>query len=159
MAYKRRKGKSIVKGKKKKDLSFGGVTYKSSLERNMGILLTEAGIPFQYEPKRLEVLKGFDFPFKSYERQSNGKGDMIDRGGKKVLGITYTPDFIGEGFIIETKGYANESFPMRWKMFKRWLTETYKPEDMVIYKPQKISECEEVIRLIKQRQNERKEEN
>lgn len=156
MAYKRRRGKSIVKSKKK-DLSFGGVTYKSSLERTMGILLTEAGIPFQYEPERLQVLEGFDFPFESYERQSNGKGDMINRGGKKVLGITYTPDFIGEGFIIETKGYANESFPMRWKLFKKWITEKYSPEDIVIYKPQKISECEEVVKLIKQRHEQRKE--
>ena len=40
---------------------------------------------------------------------------------KKYLPIKYTPDFIGEDFIIETKGRANESFPIRWKLFKRLL--------------------------------------
>jgi hypothetical protein len=44
---------------------------------------------------------------------------------KKVLNIKYTPDFIGEDFIIETKGRANESFPLRWKMFK-YLMQPYK---------------------------------
>ena len=38
---------------------------------------------------------------------------------KKYLTIKYTPDFIGKDFIIETKGRANESFPLRWKLFKR----------------------------------------
>jgi hypothetical protein len=41
---------------------------------------------------------------------------------KKILNIKYTPDFIGKGFIIETKGRANESFPLRWKMFKRYVS-------------------------------------
>lgn len=157
MGYKRRKGKPMVKTKKKKNLSFAGVTYKSSLELSMGVLLTEAGINFEYEPKRLELVEGFDFPFKSFERQSNGKGDMVNRGEKKLIGITYTPDFVGEDFIIETKGYANESFPLRYKLFKKWLADqAYDPNKFAIYKPQKVSECEQVIKLI---QNGRKERN
>ncbi len=112
MAYKRKKGKSIV-GTKKRTYPFKGVQYKSGLERNMAMLLDEAKIPFEYESTKFDCLTGFSFPFKSYERQSNGKGEYKDRGGKKVLGVSYTPDFIGDGFIIETKGYANESFPMR----------------------------------------------
>lgn len=158
MAYKRRKGKNFVGGgkpRKKKVFPFKGIDYASGLERNMAILLDGADIPFKYEPKTYEVLKGFRFPLKCYERQGNGKGDMVDRGQKKVLGIKYTPDFIGEGFIIETKGFANETFPMRWKLFKHLLTEEgVNVEDLVIYKPQKISECEQVIILIKEHQNE-----
>ncbi len=157
MSYKRKKGKSFTKGKRKV-YPFKGIDYKSGLERNMAILLDAEGILFRYEPVTFRVMEGFYFPFKSYERQANGKGDMVDRGQKKVQGITYTPDFIGKGFIIETKGYANETFPRTWKMFKNWLTENedYDPDDIVLYKPQKISECEEVVKLIKQYQNERR---
>lgn len=158
MGYKRRKGNSMVKtAKKKRDLSYNGITYRSSLERTMGILLTEAGIEFRYEPIRIPIVDGFDFPFKSYERQTNSKGDMVNRGQKRTLGVTYTPDFVGDDFIIETKGYANESFPVRWKLFKKWLSEKSgkDPAKFVIYKPQKISECSEVIKLIKQHRNER----
>lgn len=148
MAYKRKKGKSIVKSKKK--FNFKGVDYKSGLERNMAMLLDEAGIPFEYESKKFEIVDSFDFDFDCYERQANGKGDMINRGRKKVQGIKYTPDFIGDGFIIETKGYANESFPIRWKLFKKMLIDSinYNGDSLTIYKPQKVSECEEVVKLI-----------
>jgi hypothetical protein len=156
MAYKRKKGKNIVtRGKKKKDFSFKGIKYKSGLEKNMAILLDSAGIDFSYESKTFEVVEGFNFDFDCYERQANGKGDMINRGRKKILPIKYTPDFIGEGFIIETKGYANETFPLRWKLFKKMLADAGIVKPLVVYKPQKISECEEVIKLIK-KQNEQK---
>lgn len=154
MRRKRKKGKSIVKNRKKK-YTFKGVDYKSSLEKTMAMLLDEAGIPFQYEAVTYNVVDGFKFDFDCYERQSNGKGDMINRGRKKVQPIKYTPDFTGEGFIIETKGYANDTFPIRWKLFKKMLSESSDHPDVVIYKPQKISECEEVIKLIQQR-NEQK---
>jgi hypothetical protein len=152
MAYKRKKGNNIVTRKgKTKDFSFKGVAYKSGLEKNMAMLLHEAGIDFEYEPKTFEIVESFKFDFDCYERQANGKGDMINRGRKKVQGIKYTPDFIGKGFIIETKGYSNETFPLRWKLFKKMLTENVgNIAPLTIYKPQKLSECEEVIKLIKQ---------
>jgi len=146
MTYKRKKGKGIVKGRKK-DYSFKGIEYKSGLERNMAILLDGEDIEFLYEPVSYNLMEGFHFPLESYERSSNGNGDMINRGEKKVLPIKYTPDFVGDGFIIETKGYANETFPRTWKMFKRYLVDH--SFDVTLYKPQKISECEEVIKLIK----------
>ena len=90
----------------------------------------------------------FDFDKEAFERCSNGKGDFKDRGNKKVLAITYTPDFIGPGYIIECKGRANESFPLRWKLFKSYVQ---KHLCATLYKPQNQKECEEVIRLIKQR--------
>ena len=150
MSYKRRRGKPIsAKPKKKRDLNFKGTEYKSGLELTMAKLLDAAKIEFKYEPHSFNLIESFDFPFKCYERR--GKGDMIDRGGKKVLGIKYTPDFVGRDFIIETKGFANESFPIRWKLFKQLLAKSEKadPDKLIIYKPQKISECEEVVKLIK----------
>jgi hypothetical protein len=93
----------------------------------------------------------------SIERQSNGKGEYKNRGNKKILNIKYTPDFIGKDFIIETKGRANESFPIRWKLFKRKLIEnnfvTQSPINWTLYKPQNQKECDETIRLILLKQN------
>ena len=63
----------------------------------------------------------FKFEIDSYERQANGKGDLVNRGQKKIQSIKYTPDFVSSSFIIECKGRANESFPMRWKMFKKYV--------------------------------------
>ena len=65
---------------------------------------------------------------------------------KKVLPIKYTPDFVSNSFIIECKGRANETFPLRWKMFKKYANKHLKR--VTLYKPQNQKECDEVIELI-----------
>ena len=75
------------------------------------------------------------------------EGEYKDRCNKKILPIKYTPDFIGKGFIIECKGRANESFPMRWKLFKRYAQDNL---NSVLYKPQNQRECDETVKLILQ---------
>ena len=123
----------------------------------MYIALKKAKIKAAYEGQTFELVEAFDFNLKSVERQGNGKGEYRDRGNKKIQNIKYTPDFIGSDFIIETKGRANESFPMRWKLFKGLLTRknmiTQKPINWTLYKPQNQKECDETIRLILLQQN------
>jgi len=41
--------------------------------------------------------------------------------GEKIRPITYLPDFVGRGFIVECKGLMGDSFPIRWKLFKYYL--------------------------------------
>lgn len=141
--YKRKKGTSISKAKK---YTYKGVDYKSGLEMYMAKVLTDHKIPFEYESVKYDLQPKFKFDNKCYERLANGKGEFINRGEKIVLPITYTPDFIGEGFIIETKGYANESFPMKWKFFKNLIQN--EKSGVVLYKPQTQKECDETVKLI-----------
>lgn len=129
-----------------------GITFASGLERYMYLALKGADIESDYEGETFVLQEGFMFEARCYERQSNGKGDMVNRGEKKILPIKYTPDFIGYDFIIETKGRANESFPMRWKMFKKHVTNTI--PHVTLYKPQNHKECDRVVELIL---NKRKE--
>ena len=117
----------------------------------MYLALKKAKIAAIYEAETFEIQEAFEFPFECYERTSNGKGEYKDRGKKKILNIKYTPDFIGKNFIIETKGRANESFPMRWKLFKKYVSEN-KLEPFTLYKPQNQKECDETIRLILEKQ-------
>lgn len=145
--YKRKKGSSISKAKK---YTYRGTEYKSGLEKYMAQVLYENKIKFQYEPTKFQVQPKFKFEIESYERQANGKGEFKNRGEKIILPITYTPDFIGEKFIIETKGYANESFPMKWKMFKYLVHNELM--DVVLYKPQNRKECDETVKLILEKQ-------
>jgi len=108
--------------------------------------LKKAKIKAKYEGETYEVISGFDFINPSHERTANGKGEFKQRGGKKILPIKYTPDFVGKDFIIECKGRANESFPLRWKLFKKYLADNklyYR-----LYKPQNQKECDRVIELI-----------
>ena len=145
------------KGKKRgpvvaKKVTCDGIDFKSGLEKYMHLALKSAGIHAVYEGESFQLNEiHFNSHQSSYERQANGKGDMIDRGGKKHQGIKYTPDFVGEGFVIECKGRANESFPIRWKLFKDHMKHN---KDVTLYKPQSQKECDEVVRLIlKSREN------
>ena len=142
--FRRSKKRGPVRSKK---VTFDGIQFASGLEKYMYIALKKAKIRSKYEGKTYILQEGFEFKNKSYERQSNGKGDMVNRGSKKVLPIKYTPDFVSRSFIIECKGRANESFPIRWKMFKKHVKENLK--HVTLYKPQNQKECDKVVELIK----------
>jgi len=139
--YKKKRGP--VRAKK---VSFDGIQFASGLEKYMYIALKKAKIKAEYEGETFELQEGFMFDIDSYERQGNGKGDMVNRGQKKILNIKYTPDFVSDSFIIECKGRANESFPIRWKMFKKYVNHNLK--HVTLYKPQNQKECDKVIELI-----------
>ncbi len=144
MAIKRRsKKKGPVRAKK---VSFDGIDFASGLEKYMYMALKKAKIRSKYEGETFVLLNGFHFENEVYERQSNGKGDYVNRGSKRILPIKYTPDFIGDDFIIETKGRANESFPMRWKLFKKLVSEQF--PNITLYKPQNQTECDRTVQLI-----------
>ena len=139
--YKRKKGP--VTSKK---VTCDGITFASGLEKYMYEALKKSKIEAKYEGKTFIVLEGFDFPNISIERCGNGKGDYKNRGEKKILPIKYTPDFIGDDFIIECKGRANESFPLRWKLFKKVVSSEH--PHVIIYKPQNQKECDKTAELI-----------
>ena len=139
--YSRKKGP--VRAKK---VSFDGINFASGLEKYMYVALKEAKIKSEYEGQTYVLQETFQFDTDSYERQGNGKGDMINRGRKKILNIKYTPDFVSDTFIIECKGRANESFPLRWKMFKKHVKEHI--PHVTLYKPQNQKECDRVVELI-----------
>ena len=148
MRRKRSKKRGPVQAKR---ITYDGINFASGLERYMYMALKKAKLKFKYEGETFELINGFEFTTESIERQSNGKGEFKNRGNKKILNIKYTPDFIGEDFIIECKGRANESFPMRWKLFKKWITDN--GDKRVLYKPQNQSECDKTVDMILQKRS------
>ena len=144
LKIRRKKGPVVAK-----KITHDGITFASGLEKYMYIALKKAKIKFKYEGESFILVKSFKINRATYERQNNGKGEYIDRGNKKILGIKYTPDFTGKDFIIETKGRANDSFPMRWKLFKKHLIEI--GDNRLLYKPQTNKECDRTVELITRR--------
>ena len=141
---KRSRKKGPVTAKK---VSYDGINFASGLERYTYIALKKNKLFEGYENEVFQLIKGFDFNNEAFEKQANGKGEYTNRGQKKILGIKYTPDFVGKDYIIECKGRANESFPIRWKLFKRWLTNN--KIGKTLYKPQNQKEVDQTIILIK----------
>ena len=139
--FKRKKGPVVSK-----KVTYDGIKFASGLEKYMYQALKRAGIHAVYEGATFVLQEDFKFNVDSYERQANGKGQMVNRGQKKIQNIKYTPDFVSDSFIIECKGRANESFPLRWKMFKKHVKEHLK--HVTLYKPQNQKECDLVVNLI-----------
>lgn len=145
--YRKRTGKKLFKSKA---TTIDGVKMKSRLESSMYKLLKDSGLEFHYEKETFVIVSPFKFENDSFERKANSKGDMIDRGNKKIQPIKYTPDFIVDKnnvkYVIETKGFRTETFNMRYKLFKKYITDeglNYK-----LYSPHTQKECQEVMRLI-----------
>ena len=76
--YKRKKGP--VRSKK---VTFDGIKFASGLEKYMYIALKKAKIHAEYEGATFVLQEDFNFKIDSYERQANGKGDMVNRGQKR----------------------------------------------------------------------------
>ena len=143
MAYKR-KGRAKVKGVKK--TVYKGIEFQSLLEKHMYKALDDEGIKVDYEKHTFTVFPGMVYPQACYE----GTKTRLYNKGSKIRPITYTPDFVDPNgkWIIETKGYANESFPLRWKLFKKHLKDnnlTY-----VLFMPRNKAQVAEVLELVKQ---------
>ena len=101
----RKKGTKQVQANKK---TYDGIKFASGLEVFAYKTLKEAGLcgegKLLYEGKTFEIVKPFEYD------------------GKKYRNIKITPDFVDETnkVIFEVKGRPNESFPMRWKLMKKY---------------------------------------
>ncbi len=156
MSYKRRRksGNRLIKSKK---TTIDGIKFQSRLESSMYKLLKESGLPFEYEKETFTVVGSFKFDNDSYERNANGKGDVKQKGGGKVVReMKYTPDFIvpigKTKYIIETKGFKTSEFNMRYKLFKKYITDN--KLDYHLYMPHTKTECAKVLQIIKSKINE-----
>lgn len=128
---KRNRGQtSKRKSAKKRELG----RYKSGLEKQCADLLAESGIPFSYEEHEYVLMEKFRYEGVYWKMTSKSK-EMSDRSNSVALPIRYKPDFIAkdESWIIETKGFlhSHHDFPMRWKLFMKYLTELDKPLPML----------------------------
>ena len=142
--YAKRKGKTKVKNARK--TLYDGKEFKSNLELYCYKLLKEAKISVKYEENTFIIFDAMVYPLACYE----GTTKKLYNKGSKIRPITYTPDFVDPNgkFIIETKGYANESFPLRWKLFKKHLKDNN--HHYVLFMPRNKKQVDEVIELIKQ---------
>ena len=133
-----------VRNAKSKEVD--GIKFRSLLEAHCYRQLRDAGIEANYVKKKYVLMEGFHYSSSSYE--DNGKTGFMDKKKYKVRDITYTPDFVDpQGrWVIECKGYANERFPLKWKMFKKLLMESDNPP--VLYVPRNQKQNIETVKMI-----------
>lgn len=137
------KGRKIVNSTK---TIIDGIVFDSMLEGYMYELLRDEEIPFEIQ-KTFLLIGGFKYPAGNWERKSSKDMTLVDK--PTIRKMEYTPDFVcPEGrYVIEVKGRANESFPLRWKIFQSQMAE----RDIVptLFKPSTKTECRAVLRILK----------
>lgn len=109
-------------------VDFEGIHFKSKSERSCYIKLREAGFEVIYEPERCVVWKGGRLEKVISYQPSKKNRREVEATTRPLLPITYTPDFlVVSGNVIcyfDIKGYANDRYPMKKKMFLKYLEET-----------------------------------
>ena len=129
--------------------TYEGITFQSGLELYMYKALKAANIDFSYEGKSYTLLKESEYKGDCFERFTK-KSKQLKIRNKIRLSI-YTPDFIGVGdkWIIETKGFAIQPFPLKWKMFKQLMSKRKNPPLLLMPKNQK--DCDQTVNILLER--------
>lgn len=136
--------KEIAENKKIKNatpLSYDGIDFKSKLEKQIYVTLNLYKLSPQYESKTFVIWEGYTSHIPFYDRESQHqktkrvkKGDLnrirsLTLKPIKLRDITYTPDFYirynNLDVYIESKGFENDVFPIKKKLFRRYLDDLY----------------------------------
>ena len=113
--------------------------------------LQAAGLAFEYTQTTYVISEAFECIGESYEPDKR-KGDGMYPKSKKLQSVKYTPDFVNKDWIIETKGRQNEAFPMRWKLFKKYMVDNNMHHDL--YMPKNHKQVDECIKMILAKQED-----
>lgn len=111
-----------------------GYEFKSQLELTTYKLLKECGFVPKYEAIKFTLFEGFK-PWVLFFSRNKEKHLCVEN--KTILSITYTPDFTmiykDLYVIIEVKGFANDVFPYKFKMFRKTLETIAKKDNRYKY--------------------------
>lgn len=121
--------------------SVEGITFRSKLESKVYNILKENGFFPRYEEQTVTLLEGF-YPNNNYFID----GEIKTR---KLLAITYTPDFIFEhkGYTIylEVKGWANDTYAIKRKLFCNYVNSM---EKSIFFEVKTIKGLKKTIEII-----------
>lgn len=144
---------------------YGGIKFKSVLEVSVYKTLLQEGFNPEYEKHTYVIWDGFvpTVPFytKNKFKRKNKNIEVISpvivKDNRPLDSITYTPDFVfkygGKTIIVEVKGFENDVFPYKFKMFRYHIQDNHSLygdcEIWEIFTKKQLLEC---INLLKQSQ-------
>ena len=143
---KRKKVKKTTRWSTAKKVLYDGIVFQSGLELYMYKGLKKAGIQFSYEGESYTLIEATEYKGECFERFTKKSKQLKIR--EAVRKTIYTPDFIGEKerWIIETKGFAIQPFPLKWKMFKLKMNKRKNPP--ILFMPKNEKDCDQTVELL-----------
>lgn len=147
--------RKLVENKKIKNaspLEFDGISFKSKLEKMAYQTLKENNLPVEYESRKFIIWEGFKPTVPFYNKDKNTR--MLRLENKKLISTSYTPDFTFEykGYlvILELKGVENDIYPLKKKMFRKWLEE-HRPKSIFfeVYTKKQLLQAIDTIKTLR----------
>ena len=132
-------------------LEFEGISFKSKLEKTVYQTLREHGFPVQYEPQKFIIWEGFKPTVPFYNKDKSTR--MLKPETHKLIDVSYTPDFLftykNRLVIIEAKGFENDLYPLKKKMFRKWLEEHH-PDSIFfeVYTKRQLLQAIDIIKTL-----------
>lgn len=126
-----------------------GITYRSKLELYTATRLKEEGISCDYEKHKFPLMEKFTYEGEIYEPHKIKGTKQFVQVSNNIRAITYTPDFVNkeQKWIIEVKGYANDVFPIKWKLFKNLIRD----KGYTLFLPSTQKQVRETVEIIKEK--------
>lgn len=137
-----------------------GIKFKSILETATYRILVENELNPEYEAHTYIIVDRFipKVPFytKNKFTRKNHNIDVISnnvvRDRRPQSTITYTPDFVltykNKTIIIECKGFQNDVYPYKMKLFRKYLNECVEKSNSCNYEIWEVYSKRQLIELI-----------
>ena len=130
--------------------SYNGIDFKSKLEMNIYKAIESEGYAPLYEPITFTIWNGFKPRIPFYKKNKSSRKMALEN--TKIRDITYTPDFIfdycNHKIIIEAKGFCNDVFPIKKKLFRKWLEEHPECLYFEVYSKKNILQTIDIIKQL-----------
>ena len=159
-----------------KQIVIDDITFKSTLEASCYRMLKESGLTFLHESEKVvlcesvkplnitiytpSILKDAEVKYRNVRCKSDKTKVIqiarVKRGltlqTRKLLGITYTPDFLvmKDNFRIylDIKGFANDTYPLKLKLFLNMLEKRNDGFRYVFIEPHSLEQMGKAIEII-----------
>lgn len=132
------------------EIEYNGIKFKSKLECSFYKKLLEAGFEPEYEQRTYPLWNGLKPSVPFYTKDKKTKLLKLDMN--KLRDMTYTPDFTfnynDRFIIIEAKGKANDTYPLKRKLF-RGLLEGMTQDNPLFFEVFTQKQLLEAINIIK----------
>lgn len=129
---------------------YENIQFKSKIEAMVYRTLIHEGFNPEYESHTYTIWEGFR-PTVPYYTRNKKKESILNL--KKLINITYTPDFYmeykGLKIIIEVKGQVNDVFPYKFKMFRKHIEGMPDKNNYLIFEVFTKKQLLEFIEIIK----------
>ena len=148
------------KVKNAKQVTFGGITFRSELECNVYKILVEAGFKPAYEKRLYTLIEPLSptVPFftksKKSKKNKTLKTNKLKLDMKELEPTTYLPDFTfkykGYFIIVEAKGYKTDEYKIKIKLFRSLMEKTKEFDKIMFFEVYHENHVLQMIDILKQ---------